>query len=301
MHVRAQRRADGALISRKSDLDALKPTVVTFNYGMNDRGGSAASFDAAARASLAELIAQGIKYRVAVGPDAADDLSDKPDNTNVTLRRFRDLNRAAAVDTGSAYADVYERMADAYAKAVKVLGPQYKLGIHPYPNGHFLIAHELLKALACTGDIGTIEVDMKGNAKASSGHRVVRSSGGVVVLDSEKYPFCYNYDPMAANDPLSVASILPFTPFSQELNRLIVKVTNLDALSAALTWGSQTKSFTREQLAKGINLTEHFSHTPFDTTFGARDGSHRGQARFRELHDQGDQQLQRQRQWRQHR
>ena len=57
--------------------------------------------------SLAVLIAKGIKYRVAVGPEAVDDLSDRPDNLNVTLRRFRDLNRAAAVDTGSAYADVY--------------------------------------------------------------------------------------------------------------------------------------------------------------------------------------------------
>jgi len=108
---------------------------------------------------------------------------------------------------------------------------------------------------------------MKGGAKASSGHKVVHSSGGVTVLDSEKYPFCYNYDPRAANDPMSVASIVPFTPFSQELNRLVLKVANLDAPSAAVTWGSHTKSFTREQLAKGINLAEHFSDTPFDTTF----------------------------------
>ncbi len=160
----------GAPISRQSDLDAWKPTVVTFNYGVNDRRGSAEGFDAAARAVQALLIAKGIKYRVAVGPEAADDLSDRPDNTNLTLRRFRDLNRAAAVDTGSAYADIYVRMAEAYAKAVKVLGPNYKLGIHPYPNGHLLTAQELLKALACKGDIGTIEVDMKGGATASPGH-----------------------------------------------------------------------------------------------------------------------------------
>jgi hypothetical protein len=45
--------------------------------------------------------------------------------------------------------------------------------------------------LACKVDIGTIESDMKGSAKASSGHKVVRSSRGVVELDSNKYPFCY--------------------------------------------------------------------------------------------------------------
>jgi hypothetical protein len=258
----------GAPITRQSDLDAWKPTVVTFNYGVNDtHEGTPESFDGAARATLAYFIAKGIKYRVAVGPEAADDLSNKPDNINIKLRRYRDLNRAAAVDTSSAYADIYVRMAEAYGKAVKVLGPNYKLGIHPFPNGHLLTAQELLKALACKGDIGTIEVDMKGGATASPGHKVVRASGGVVVLDSEKYPFCYNYDPLAGNTPMSVASIVPFTPFSQELNRLIVKVANLDAPSAAVTWGSQTKSFTRAQLAQGINLTEHFSHTPFDATF----------------------------------
>jgi hypothetical protein len=46
-----------------------------------------------------------------------------------------------------------------------------------------------------------------------------------------------------------------------------LKVTHLDAPSANVTWGSQTKPFGREQLAIGVNLAEQFDRTPFDATF----------------------------------
>ncbi|HEX3134195.1 MAG TPA: lipolytic enzyme, partial [Planctomycetota bacterium] len=36
---------------------------------------------------------------------------------------------------------------------------------------------------------------------------------------------------------------------------------------ADITWGEETHRFTREQLAAGINLPEHFRQTPFDAAF----------------------------------
>jgi lysophospholipase L1-like esterase len=282
------------LLSRQSDLDAFKPTVVTFNYGMNDSQYSVytdakgANFDKTMRAVLALLADKGVKHRIVAGPGAVDDLfgREKPDDffrgakpngltaaqaQNVTLRHFRDFGRAAAVDTGSAFADVHNRMLDSYTRAKKDLGADYGLGpngsVHPSPNGHFLMAHELLRALGCDGEIGTIDVDMKGEARASAGHSVVRFSGGAVVLDSSKYPFCYHYDPVADKDLQSLASILPYVPFGKDLNRLVLKVANLGAPRADVTWGTQTKSFTRDELAKGVNLTDHFPRTPFDATF----------------------------------
>jgi hypothetical protein len=284
----------GGPLSRQSDLDAFKPTIVSFNYGMNDTQYSpytaekGAHFDKTMRAVLALLADKGIKQRIVAGPGAVDDhfLAEKPEEffrgansggltpaaaQNATLRHFRDFGRAAAVDTGSAFADIHNRMLDSYARASKVLGPKYGLGVdgsvHPSANGHFLMAYEILRALTCNGDIGTIEVDMKGEARASAGHSVVSFSNGAVVLDSSRYPFCYNYDPFVSQDPNSVASIVPYVPFSQNLNRLILKVSNLGAARADVTWGGQTRSFTRDQLARGVNLTEHFSTTPFDTTF----------------------------------
>ena len=52
----------------------------------------------------------------------------------------------------------------------------------------------------------------------------------------------------------------------QELNRFVV-IAQIDAPAANLTWGEETQRFTKEQLAAGINLPEHFRQTPFDAAF----------------------------------
>lgn len=56
-------------------------------------------------------------------------------------------------------------------------------------------------------------------------------------------------------------------PFNQDLNRFILKVKNLSSAKAKVTWGSETKEFTKEQLESGINLASEFSKTPFDENF----------------------------------
>ncbi len=277
------------LISRQTDLDAFHPTIVTFDWGMNDTQYSpytqakGEGFDKATRANLALLASKGIIERVVVSPSYVDDTFgiDTPgffgnadpggltvaQAQNITLGHFRDFGRVAAMDTDSAFADVYNRMKDAYLPAEKAYGSKYTFGVHVTPNGALMIAHEILKTLACDGNIGTVDVDMKGAAHASEGHSVVSFSNGVLVLDSSKYPFCYNYDPANSQGPNSLDSILPYLPFGQELNRFILKVSNLGAPSASVTWGSETKLFTSEQLAQGVNLAEQFDHTPFDATF----------------------------------
>lgn len=280
----------GGLVSRQTDLDAFHPTLVSFYWGMNDTQYSpytdqkGAGFDKDTRASLALLNSKGIAQKVVVAPSYVDDTfrADKASEffgkadpagqtpaqaQNITLGHFRDFGRAAAVDTNSAFADVHNRMKDSYLLAEKAYGPKYTFDVHVTPNGALMIAHEILKSLACDGNIGTINVDMKGKAQASAGHSVVSFSEGAVTLDSSKYPFCYRYDPANSQGQNSLVSILPYLPFSQELNRLVLTVTNLDAPSANVTWGGETKLFTSEQLSKGVNLAEQFDHTPFDATF----------------------------------
>ncbi len=131
-----------------------------------------------------------------------------------------------------------------------------------------MAAYEDLKTLGCDGNIGTVNVNMSaGTATASTGHTVVSYSNGTVILDSTKYPFCYNYDPNSYGGTTGIASILPYVAFSQDLNRFVLTVTNLGAPSANVTWGSQTMNFTSAQLAAGVNLPAQFTATPFDTTF----------------------------------
>ena len=282
----------GGLVSRQTDLGAFNPTLVSFLWGMNDTQYSPYTqqkgdgYDRDTRASLALLTAKGISGQVVVGPPYVDDTFDadaaatatffgKADPggltvaqaQNVTLGHFRDIARQAAVDAKAGFADSYNVMKDAYLPAEKAYGPKYTYGVHVFPNGGLMLAMGILKALACDGQVAAIDVDMKGRATSSPGHKVVDFTNGVLQLESSKYPFCYNYDPNSKTDPSSMATILPYLPFSAELNRFMLKVKNLGAASASVTWGDETKKFTREQLAKGINLAAEFDHTPFDAAF----------------------------------
>jgi hypothetical protein len=81
---------------------------------------------------------------------------------------------------------------------------------------------------------------------------------------STKWPFCFDGDPKSAG---SNRSILPFTSFNQDLNRLTLHVIGLATEKARVTWGAQTKEFTRNQLEDGINLNAEFDKTPFDGAF----------------------------------
>lgn len=280
------------LLSRGIDLESFNPTIVMFNEGMNDTKYSpytpekGAAYDQTMKQVLAMLTGKGITQKIVAGPPFVDDTYDADaagtsaffggTNTggltaaqgqNVNLRNFSAFGRTEAVNTGSAFADIFDRMQESYKAAEAVYGPKYGYEIHSMPNGCILMDYEMLKTLGCDGSIGAINVDMNGGATASAGHTVVSCSNGAVVLDSSKYPFCYNYDPNNTQGFKSLDSMLPYVPFSRDLNRLTLTVTNLKAPSANVTWGGQTKSFTSAQLTAGVNLAEQFSQTPFDATF----------------------------------
>ena len=279
----------GSLISRGSDLDAIKPTAITFCEGMNDTEYSpwteqkGTGFDQTMKAVLASLKARGLQQIVVVGPGAVDDTygaDGKPDTAgtstshvlNGVLDRFHHIAHDDATAVGAAYADVHDRMIEAYAAADAKLGPGYNFAqgggsVHPAVNGHLVMAFEILKALGCDGNLASIDVDYAGSAKVSDGQHLVSYSNGVLVLQSDRYPFCVDQNPAQKDSPQSPGSILPFLPFQQELNRFVLKVSNLVADSADVTWGTATRHFSAEQLAKGINLPEEFAQTPFDEAF----------------------------------
>jgi hypothetical protein len=93
---------------------------------------------------------------------------------------------------------------------------------------------------------------------------VISSQDGIVEMESTRYPFCFFGD---RKDPNGTASILSYVPFNQELNRLTLVVNNLPKPQAEVTFGSQTKTFSREQLASGINLADEFLENPFAAPF----------------------------------
>jgi hypothetical protein len=83
-------------------------------------------------------------------------------------------------------------------------------------------------------------------------------------LESVRYPFCFDGDEKSSGGTRSMTA---FLPFNDDLNRFVLKVSNLSGDKAKVTWGGGTKEFTREQLSKGVNLAAEFATTPFDGAF----------------------------------
>ena len=269
-------RAPGFASRMENDLVPWKPTVVTTCYGMND--GSYRAYDDGIGKTYADGMRQIVDRMkkagatVVVGsPGVVDSFTwqrNNPDFDQVYNDNLKHLGQIAAElakENKLPHADVFGAMEKAMIAAKAALGDEYHVaggdGVHPSPNGQLVMAYAFLKALGLDGDLGTVTVDIaSGKAVATGGHKVLGSKDGTVEMESTRYPFCFDGN---AKDPNGTASILPYTPFNQELNRFILKVNNLTAAEADVSFGSATKTFTRDQLSAGINLAAEFLENPF--------------------------------------
>jgi lysophospholipase L1-like esterase len=286
-------RADGFAWRAINDLAVFHPTVATLCYGMNDGGYQpwkpeiGETYDANMRKVLDRLGEAGVKTVVVGSPGAVDTNFFRPGQTmgeqpahvayNDTLAHLRDIDKHLAAEKNLRFADVHAAMIDAMRKANEARGPKYDVcggdGFHPGANGQLLMAYAFLKGLGVDGGIAEIDVDAKGTAeaRATAGQTVAANNAtadGHLTLDieSSRWPFCFEGDGTSSS---STRSILPFVPFNDDLNRYVLKVRNLESPRVKVTWGTEAKEFTREQLEKGINLAAEFSRTPFDEPFAA--------------------------------
>ena len=270
--------AGGFAARMNNDLLPWKPDVVTTCYGMNDGGYRKydESIGKRYRDSMADIVGRLKKSGATVvvgGPGAVDfnffkNPSTPPPVYNDNLAHLSGLMKELAAQEGFPHADVHGAMISAMEKAKPALGDGYdvcgKDGFHPGPNGHLLMAYAFLKAMGIDGQIGTITVDMKGAAAATEGHKVLSSEPGKVELESSKWPFCFSGDEKSSG---GTRSILPFSPFNADLNRLTLVVKNLDGEKAKVTWGAAAKLFTKAELEKGVNLAAEFIENPFSEVF----------------------------------
>ncbi|HOX01333.1 MAG TPA: SGNH/GDSL hydrolase family protein [Candidatus Paceibacterota bacterium] len=267
----------------ENDLAGFNPTVATTCYGMNDgqyRPFSEAigrPYEANMRKVAAGLEKIGVQRIVLGSPGAVDTRYFARQNFaplsgaegyNANLAELGNINRRLASELGLVFADVHQPMIDAMAKAKAALGQDYDVcgrdGFHPGPNGHLIMAYAFLRALGCDGQIADLALDMKGRAIGSTGHRVVSASAGQATFESVRYPFCHDGDAKSSGGTRSIA---PFVPFDAELNRFMLKVSGLEAARARVTWGDESREFSRAQLERGVNLAAEFGSTPFDGAF----------------------------------
>jgi lysophospholipase L1-like esterase len=272
-------RAPGFAGRMENDLIPWKPTVVTTSFGMND--GSYRPYSEAIGkkyedgTSRIQARCKALGARMIVGGPSPVDTDTWRNQTpeadvyyNENLGKLSGIAGRLASANGFVFAGLHPLMMKVMKDAKAANGNKYHVcgsdGVHPWDNGHLVMAYAFLKAMGLDGAIGTVTVDMAGKSTVTEGHRVLSSAAGKVELESSRYPFCFSGK---EKDPRGTSSILPFLPFNQDLNRFLLVVKNLPGASADVTWGTSTKTFTKAELETGINLAEAFLDNPFVKPF----------------------------------
>lgn len=258
----------------------MQSTVATTCFGMNDAGfqpiqeNRIATYRDSLTKVVQDLKAGGVRLVVVGSPGVADsdNFKKNPEAAavfNKNLAVLRDVAREVAEANDCLFANVHDAMMDAMVQSKQAYGREYHLagsdGVHPWDNGHLVMSYAFLKAMGFDGDIGTFDFDLAtGRATATDGHKVLEVRDNALEIESTRYPFCFWG---AEGHPRGTRSILPYVPFNQDLNRLILRVRNLPSEKARVTWGDASREFTAAQLSEGINLAAEFLDNPFSKPF----------------------------------
>lgn len=273
--------AEGFLHRMTNDCLRFNPTVATLFYGMNDhryrpydqanaqwyRNNYAAVVESLKNAGARVILGSPGCVGKVPGWTKSDSYSINDLNYNLATFRNLDINLAQAENVR--FADVYWPLFRSVYEARKLYGEDYaaagKDGVHPGWAGHLVMAYCFLKSMGLDGDLGTISVDLAdGVATAKNGHEVTGFSNGTINVHSTRYPYCAEGAPDRDD---SIRSGMTLVPFNKDLNRLILIVKNGKAANYRVTWGSNSKVYPADQLAKGINLAADFAVNPFSEAF----------------------------------
>src|SRR2546426_9325603 len=251
----------------RRDVYAYKPTVMTIMLGMNDgsyRAFDEKIFDTYAKGyqhiiDAAKEALPGIRITV-IQPSPFDDVTQPPrfeGGYNTVLVRYSQFVKELADREKLGLADLNAPVVAALEKA-KATDPELAKKIipdrvHPGPGGHLLMAAELLKSWHAPALVSAVEIDASTkkvvDAKKTSVSELKAGAGISWTQIDEALPM-----PVDLNDPV-VALAVKSSDFLQALNQQTLKVTGLSAANVDLKIdGDDMGSFTREQLAEGINL-----------------------------------------------
>lgn len=279
-------QAPGFLARMTDDVLRFKPNVATTCYGMNDHGYRTYEPAIGERyrdysTTIVKLFKQTGTFVVLGSPGCVGKVptwtkseSYTVEQLNLNLCELRNIGIEIAAAEKTGFADVFWPMLQATFEGRKKYGPDYAIpgkdGVHPGWAGQLLMAHAFLKGLGVDGEIGTFTIDMKTRqATVSAGHERLGFKDGNLQILSKRYPFCAAGGDVTKDD--NIRSGMTLVPFNQELNRLLLVITNGAAKSYKVAWGAETRSYPAEQLAKGVNLAEDFAANPFSTAFNRVD------------------------------
>jgi lysophospholipase L1-like esterase len=273
--------AEGFLRRMTNDCLRFQPTIATICYGMNDHRYGPYDENVAQwyRSNYTAIVRafKAAKTRVVLGspgcvgrmPAWVKNAQGSVMDLNLNLCALRNIDIDIAAQENVRFADIFWPMYTAgfaaqnrYSKDYAIAG---KDGVHPGWAGATLMARAFLKSLGVDGNIGTFTVDLaSGKAEATSGHGVDSFKDGTLTITSRRYPFCATGNPAQDN---SIRSAMTLVPFNEELNRLRLVIKGGSATNSTSTWGTESRTYTAEQLARGVNLAEDFVVNPFSDAF----------------------------------
>ncbi|MBM3839873.1 MAG: SGNH/GDSL hydrolase family protein [Verrucomicrobia bacterium] len=248
------------------DVFAYQPTVMTIMLGMND--GSYRAFDEEIFSRYArgyERIVESVKRArpgirlTLIQPSPFDDVTRPPnfeDGYNKVLVRYGQFVKELAAREGLHVADLNTAVVAALEKAKSADAETAKKiindRVHPGPAGQLLMAAELLKAWNAPGLVAAVEIDPAAGKVVAKKAKVsnLRADGKVswTQLD-EALPLAPDL-----GDPV-IALAVNSSDFVQSLNQQLLKASGLSAAKYELKIdGTTAGTFTREQLAEGVNL-----------------------------------------------
>lgn len=271
---------------KRMDQDCLRfnPTIATLCYGMNDAKYRPFDFNnsrwfADHYGAIAERLKQTGARVILGSPGCAGKIAHWTrtkagtlDEHNQHLCALRDLTIEIAGQQHVGFADVFWPMYVAQVQAGKKYSTEqdpYEVagqdGIHPGWAGHTIMAYAFLRSMGLDGNLADFEIDAeRGRMEVSEGHEVASASQNEFVISSQRYPFCATGE---VDDDGSIRSGMTLVPFNEKLNRWTLRVRNLNSPMALVRWGDQSKSFTRDELASGVNLADQFVDNPFSQAF----------------------------------
>lgn len=274
-------RASGFIKRLTNDCLRFDPDFATTCYGMNDHRyvpyteEIGADYRSNSLAIIRAFKANGVRMihgspgPVGKMPTWVKTATGTVEDLNLSLLTLRNMGIEMAKAEKVGFADVFWPMYTGGYFAQKKYGPDFMIagkdGVHPGWAGQVVMAYAFLKSMGLDGEIGTFTVDLKkSKATASLGHEVAGSANGEFTFKSSRYPFCATG---AENLDSSIRGGMTVVPFNQDLNRLLLVVKGATKKKYQVTWGTETRSYTKEELAKGVNLAADFATNPFSAAF----------------------------------
>jgi len=248
------------------DLQPLKATAVTIDFGMNDARAKDAGYEEYVKNAkkLAKLFEkEGTRVALVTSSPEERFVEGEPAGSsyNRMLRKYSDGLKAVAEEKGLPFVDQLAPMIAVIETGrtegvLEVMeGTQKRLvpdGVHPNPAGGLIMAAVILKELKAPSLVSSVEIN------AENGEVKAEQAAVTNVKTGETLSFTRLDDTMpwpVSADALLATKISNFKPFD-DLSRYELKVTNLSAPSYEVAIdGKAIGKFTKEALAAGVNVS----------------------------------------------